>query len=203
MYEGGVHVPFVVHGPAVVEGGRSVDAIIDVSDVFATVLALAGVDVATLDADVTIDGANGDGASADLTAIGTATTGFIDIRAVDDVIIFGGLADSVEISIGDPAAGLGLYIYADSDGTLNDNVDAGADLDSTGGNVIIGTDAFGTAAEDGNVSLDLNRIGNVAGIPAGVVFIAGEDVFVENATAVDIDGDSFTDTAPILSLIHI
>jgi len=54
LYEGGVHVPFVVHGPAVVEGGRSVDAIIDVTDVFATVLTLAGVDVADLDG-ITID----------------------------------------------------------------------------------------------------------------------------------------------------
>ena len=37
-----------------VQGGRSVDAIIDVSDVFATVLTLAGVDVAGLDG-ATID----------------------------------------------------------------------------------------------------------------------------------------------------
>lgn len=56
LHEGGVHVPFVVHGPAVVEGGRSVDAIIDVTDVFATVLTLAGVDVDVADLDgITID----------------------------------------------------------------------------------------------------------------------------------------------------
>jgi arylsulfatase A-like enzyme len=53
LYEGGVHVPFVIQGPTVVQGGRSVDAIIDVSDVFATVLRLAGVDQATLDAQTT------------------------------------------------------------------------------------------------------------------------------------------------------
>jgi arylsulfatase A-like enzyme len=43
LYEGGVHVPFVVAGPGVVDGGRRVDAIIDVTDVFATILELAGV----------------------------------------------------------------------------------------------------------------------------------------------------------------
>jgi len=45
LYEGGVHVPLVVAGPAVVDGGRAVDAIVHVSDLFATILELGGVDV--------------------------------------------------------------------------------------------------------------------------------------------------------------
>ncbi len=43
LYEGGAHVPFVIAGPAVVDGGRRVDAVMDVTDVFATILELAGV----------------------------------------------------------------------------------------------------------------------------------------------------------------
>jgi len=43
LYEGGAHVPFVIAGPAVVDGGRRVEAVMDVTDVFATVLELAGV----------------------------------------------------------------------------------------------------------------------------------------------------------------
>ena len=43
LYEGGARVPFVIAGPAVVDGGRRVDAPIDVTDVFATILELAGV----------------------------------------------------------------------------------------------------------------------------------------------------------------
>ncbi len=42
LYEGGVHVPFVVAGPHVVGGGRRVDALVDVTDVFPTFLEAAG-----------------------------------------------------------------------------------------------------------------------------------------------------------------
>lgn len=48
LFEGGVRVPFIVAGPAVVAGGRSVDAIIDGSDVFGTVLELAGMSLTTV-----------------------------------------------------------------------------------------------------------------------------------------------------------
>jgi arylsulfatase B len=44
LYQGGIRVPFIVSGPAVVDGGRSVDAVIDASDVFASVLEMAGMD---------------------------------------------------------------------------------------------------------------------------------------------------------------
>ena len=56
LYEGGVHVPFVISGADVLDGGREVDSIVDVTDVYATVLQLAGVDVAaTTPPGVTMD----------------------------------------------------------------------------------------------------------------------------------------------------
>lgn len=56
LYQGGINVPFVVSGAAVVDGSRQVDSIMDVTDVYATVLELAGVDLAaTTSTGVTID----------------------------------------------------------------------------------------------------------------------------------------------------
>lgn len=43
VYEGGVRVPLIVSGPAVVAPGRTCDALVNTTDLFATVLALAGV----------------------------------------------------------------------------------------------------------------------------------------------------------------
>lgn len=45
MYEGGVHVPLVISGPELVGPGRREDAIVSVTDIFATVLELAGGDL--------------------------------------------------------------------------------------------------------------------------------------------------------------
>jgi arylsulfatase A-like enzyme len=42
LYEGGIHVPLVIAGPAIDEGGRTVDAPVNLVDVFRTVAALAG-----------------------------------------------------------------------------------------------------------------------------------------------------------------
>ncbi|MEM7792789.1 MAG: sulfatase-like hydrolase/transferase, partial [Verrucomicrobiota bacterium] len=48
LYEGGVHVPFIVSGPAVASPlNRTNDATIHTVDLFATILELAGLDVAT------------------------------------------------------------------------------------------------------------------------------------------------------------
>ena len=46
IYQGGVHVPLFVSGPAVIDGGRRVKALANTTDLFATLLELAGVDVA-------------------------------------------------------------------------------------------------------------------------------------------------------------
>ncbi|MFT7580044.1 MAG: arylsulfatase B [Myxococcota bacterium] len=62
LYQGGVRVPFVVAGPAVRSGGRSVEAMIDASDVFATVLELAGMASAEV-AEVGSDGSPVDAVS--------------------------------------------------------------------------------------------------------------------------------------------
>ncbi|HPI54557.1 MAG TPA: sulfatase-like hydrolase/transferase, partial [Chitinophagaceae bacterium] len=42
VYQYGVHVPFIVSGPSVVHGGRQSDALINTTDIFATVLELFG-----------------------------------------------------------------------------------------------------------------------------------------------------------------
>ena len=56
LYQGGVHVPLVVAGPSVIDGGRNVDALASATDIFATVLDLANVDLlATIPGDVRID----------------------------------------------------------------------------------------------------------------------------------------------------
>ncbi len=56
-YEGGLNVPLVVSGPAVESPGREVHALVGITDVFATVAELAGIDVATVPqlAGVTLD----------------------------------------------------------------------------------------------------------------------------------------------------
>ena len=41
-YEGGTHVPFVIAGADVVAGGRSVDTVVHVADLFATLIELGG-----------------------------------------------------------------------------------------------------------------------------------------------------------------
>jgi len=45
LYQGGVHVPLIIAGAGVVDGGGDVEAIVDVTDLFATIVELAGVDV--------------------------------------------------------------------------------------------------------------------------------------------------------------
>ena len=42
LYEGGTHVPFVIAGADVVAGGRSVDTVVHVADLFATLIELGG-----------------------------------------------------------------------------------------------------------------------------------------------------------------
>ena len=54
LYEGGVHVPFIVSGPAVSSPGRRVDANIHTVDLFETVLDIAGVHSRNLAPDTNI-----------------------------------------------------------------------------------------------------------------------------------------------------
>ena len=42
LYEGGTHVPFVIAGPDIISGGRTNDSVIHSTDLFATILELAG-----------------------------------------------------------------------------------------------------------------------------------------------------------------
>jgi len=42
LYEGGTHVPMIITGPDVVDGGRTNDAVVHCADLFATILELAG-----------------------------------------------------------------------------------------------------------------------------------------------------------------
>jgi len=42
LYQGGIHVPLVISGPSVQEGGRRSDTLVSVNDLFATLLELAG-----------------------------------------------------------------------------------------------------------------------------------------------------------------
>ncbi|MEE2756542.1 MAG: sulfatase-like hydrolase/transferase [Myxococcota bacterium] len=42
LYQGGIHVPLVIAGPQVSEPGRTVDAVVDISDLYPTILELAG-----------------------------------------------------------------------------------------------------------------------------------------------------------------
>jgi len=47
LYQGGIHVPLIVAGPSVVDGGRRVCDLVNPTDLFATILELAGVDLAS------------------------------------------------------------------------------------------------------------------------------------------------------------
>ncbi|MBT3193826.1 MAG: sulfatase-like hydrolase/transferase [Verrucomicrobia bacterium] len=42
LYEGGTHVPFLIYGADVVNGGRTNDSVVHCADIFATILELAG-----------------------------------------------------------------------------------------------------------------------------------------------------------------
>jgi len=56
LYEGGLKVPLIVHGPRVVEPGRQSLALVNTTDLFATVLELLGVDpAAQLPVGLTLD----------------------------------------------------------------------------------------------------------------------------------------------------
>jgi arylsulfatase A-like enzyme len=45
LFEGGINVPLIMGGPGVVEGGRDVDAVVNTTDLFMTVLDMAGVEL--------------------------------------------------------------------------------------------------------------------------------------------------------------
>jgi arylsulfatase B len=56
LYNGGVHVPLIIAGPAIHTPGRDVDALVNGTDLFATTLELAGVDPSTtIPANITHD----------------------------------------------------------------------------------------------------------------------------------------------------
>ena len=56
LYEGGIHVPFIISSPVVVAPGRTNSTLVNAVDVFSTILELAGINVvATIPAGVTID----------------------------------------------------------------------------------------------------------------------------------------------------
>lgn len=56
LYEGGIKVPMVISGPAVVNPGRTNDTLVHAVDVFATILEMAGMNLsATVPTNVTID----------------------------------------------------------------------------------------------------------------------------------------------------
>ena len=59
LYQGGIHVPLFIAGPGIVNPGRSVTELVDVTDIFATILELAGATPPT----VTPDGEPIDGRS--------------------------------------------------------------------------------------------------------------------------------------------
>jgi arylsulfatase B len=56
LYEGGVHVPFIIAGPAVLNPGRTNETPIGAVDVFATIADMAGINLSTtVPANVTLD----------------------------------------------------------------------------------------------------------------------------------------------------
>ena len=56
LYEGGIHVPFIISGPTVTNPGRTNDTPVGAVDVFSTILEMAGINVATtVPTNVTID----------------------------------------------------------------------------------------------------------------------------------------------------
>lgn len=57
LYEGGIHVPLIVSGPAVANPNRTNDTLVNVVDIYSTILDMAGSSVsAAVPPDVTIDG---------------------------------------------------------------------------------------------------------------------------------------------------
>jgi arylsulfatase B len=55
FFEGGIHVPLVISGPVVVDGGREVDAVVQATDLFATVLDRFGVDASSVPSEAAVD----------------------------------------------------------------------------------------------------------------------------------------------------
>jgi arylsulfatase A-like enzyme len=56
LYEGGIHVPFIIRSPSVVNPGRTNDTLVHAVDVFATILELANINVtSTVPTNVMID----------------------------------------------------------------------------------------------------------------------------------------------------
>ena len=56
LYEGGIHVPFLIAGPAVAHPGSTNDTLVHAVDVFSTILELAAIDVAaTVPSGVIVD----------------------------------------------------------------------------------------------------------------------------------------------------
>ncbi|NOX59766.1 MAG: sulfatase-like hydrolase/transferase [Planctomycetes bacterium] len=56
IYDGGIRVPFIISGPTVSDGNRESLELIHATDVFATILEIAGVNAPTAIPDVAIDG---------------------------------------------------------------------------------------------------------------------------------------------------
>lgn len=75
LYEGGIRVPLVIHGPNVVSPGRSSAELTHVTDLYATILELAGINVPITTVGITLD-------SKSLLPVILNTTG--DRRAVFD-----------------------------------------------------------------------------------------------------------------------
>ena len=55
LYEGGVRVPMIIRGPNVVSPGRTSNTLVHAVDLYSTILELAGINVATTTAGVTLD----------------------------------------------------------------------------------------------------------------------------------------------------
>ncbi|MFN0077948.1 MAG: sulfatase-like hydrolase/transferase [Prosthecobacter sp.] len=55
LYEGGVRVPLIIRGPNVISPGRTTDTLVHSVDLYSTILELAGINVATTTAGVTLD----------------------------------------------------------------------------------------------------------------------------------------------------
>ena len=56
LYEGGMHVPFIISGPDVAGPGRTNSTLVNMADVYSTILELAGINVAaTFPANVSLD----------------------------------------------------------------------------------------------------------------------------------------------------
>ena len=101
---------------------------------------------------------------------------FIDMRALDDIEIDQSTLTTATSSI---------YMRANNDGTLgNDTGDS--DL-FAGGNVIVGTQGA-----NGDVVFDAKGTASDS-----VIWIAGENIFMENQVAVNIAGSDETDASPI------